>query len=172
MNHPIKEFFQLIDPCNRDACLKLLLELESEPFRSAPGSSHNHQAWSGGYLDHVFEVLQIAVTTYASLSSIRELPFTLSDALLVLFLHDIEKPYKYGLKLMIAKAENHEFRLKKIEEFCFKLTDQQLNGLRYVEGENADYSSNQRVMGPLAAFCHMCDICSARIWFDKPEVRA
>ena len=37
----------------------------------------------------------IAAVLHKEFSSLRPLPFTLSDALLVLFLHDLEKPWAY-----------------------------------------------------------------------------
>ena len=40
--------------------------------------------------------------------------------------------------------------------------------LRYAEGELADYTNKRRMMGPLAAMAHMCDVASARLWFDYP----
>lgn len=165
----IKAQLESVNEPNRSACLKILDILSQEPYASSPGSKHNHQTWPGGYLSHVAEVIMIAKVMYASLSFIRNFPFTLSDAVFILFLHDLEKPFKYGEGLLIQKQENYSFKLSKIKEFGIDLTDDQLNALKYVEGENDDYKPGQRVMNPLAAFCHMCDICSARIWFDCPN---
>src|SRR5262249_9207094 len=64
-------------------------------FWSARGSSHNHQAWAGGYAHHVREVMNVAVVLYDALGQLRPLPFSLSDALVVLFVHDLEKPWAY-----------------------------------------------------------------------------
>ncbi len=63
---------------------------------SAPGSSRNHQAWEGGYADHVRETMNIACQLYRLFNELRGLPFLLADALTVMFLHDIEKPFKEG----------------------------------------------------------------------------
>src|SRR5208282_3730794 len=63
---------------------------------TASGSSHNHQAWDGGYQDHIVETMNIACQIYRRFKSCsRPMPFTLSDALLVMFLHDLEKPWKH-----------------------------------------------------------------------------
>ncbi len=43
--------------------------------------------------------------------------------------------------------------------------------MHYVEGELDDYSPKQRMQWPLAAFCHMCDNNSARLWPEYPLVR-
>jgi hypothetical protein len=150
---------------NRGRCLRLWKD-NVDLWGAAHGSSHNHQAWAGGYLDHVKDTMEIAVAL-RSVHYIREFPFALADALLVLFLHDLEKPWKSlahvneGLK---TKVQREAFRLAKIVEYGIELTPVQLNALKYVEGEGDDYRSDMRVMSELAAFCHMCDVASARIW--------
>ena len=178
----VKNYFSLdalmalIEQPNRDACHRLLQD-NRRLFESAPGSSHNHQAWPGGYLDHVTETMNIALALYRTMVSRRPLPFSLADALLVLFLHDIEKPWKYAATegpmtdfplVSNIKRHRHEFRLNKLAEYGISLTAEQTNAMRYVEGEHADYSARHRVMGPLAAFCHICDVASARLWHDCP----
>lgn len=166
---------------NQTICRNLLAE-NRELFRKVPGSGHNHQAWPGGYLDHVQECMNVAMVLYWALHAQRPLPFTVGDALLVLFLHDLEKPWKYELdaegKLQYKpefkdnKTAQKEFREKKFREYGFVFTPEQENALKYVEGEFKDYRSDRRVMGPLAAFCHLCDVTSARIWFDNPSAES
>ena len=172
----VEDLVRLIDEPNRTACERLL-EDHLALFHKVQGSTHNHQAWPGGYYDHVQEVMNIAVGLYAFFMSRRPLPFSLSDALLVVFLHDVEKPWKYELgpdgelqhiASQRTKAEQHDFRLWKLAEYGIALTAEQQNGLKYVEGEFEDYSNRRRIMGPLAAFCHLCDVTSARLWFDHP----
>ena len=145
-------------------------------FRTAKGSGSNHQAWSGGYLDHVAETMNIACQLYNTLNRLRKLPFTLSNALEVMFLHDIEKPFKDGYTLQIkdgpivdaTKENRRKFRADLIEKYEIVLTPEQLNALRYVEGvPDCEYTPSERTMGELAAFCHSCDILSARLWYDK-----
>jgi hypothetical protein len=174
---PIRELISLIKGPNNAACLQLL-EDNLDLFNLARGSTNNHQAWEGGYLDHVTEVMNIAVQLYACLDPLRSLPFSLSDALLVTYLHDVEKPWKYEQgpdgqlqhrAEVKTKADAQAFRERKLTEYGIVLTSDQLNGLKYVEGELGDYSSRERVMGPLAAFCHLCDVTSARIWFNYPH---
>jgi hypothetical protein len=170
------ELLQMIDEPARVGCQQLLAE-NHILFQTAFGSSHNHQAWRGGYLDHIQEVLNIAVVLYEAMSPLRPLPFTLADALLVLYLHDIEKPWAYEQneqgerqrKLSFAGKEDQQaFRLELLQRYSIFLTPEQENGLRYAEGEIGSYSNQRRTMGPLAAFCHMCDVASARLWFDHP----
>ncbi|MBI5742709.1 MAG: hypothetical protein HZA25_02640 [Candidatus Niyogibacteria bacterium] len=166
----------MIDEPNRDICRKIL-ESNKALFQKVQGASHNHQAWPGGYWDHVQETMNLAVAFYDTLDALRPLPFTRSDALLVLFLHDIEKPWKYELlpdgtlaiiEELREKKAQHAFRAEKLKEYGIALTPEQFNGLEYVEGEFEDYSSKRRVSGPLAAFCGNCDRTSARLWHDHP----
>lgn len=167
----IKELLVLIDYIdrpNRECCGNLLNE-NSVLMLKSPGSSHNHQAWEGGYLDHVAETMRVGHRLFYALGNIHDLPFTLSDVMLVLFLHDLEKPWKYVAGIKFAdKRERRDFRYNKIKEYGIELTPGQINAIDYVEGEIHDYSNTERKMGPLAALCHMADIASARLW---PEQR-
>lgn len=165
-----------IDNPNGAACARILAD-HRELFATVQGSTHNHQAWRGGYLDHVAEVMNIAVVLFEQLSTKRPLPFSLSDLLLVVFLHDIEKPWKYELGAdgqlhhkpeMQGKAAHQQFRLQMLAKYGIVLTAAHENGLKYAEGELTDYTNKQRMMGPLAALAHMCDVASARLWFDFP----
>lgn len=181
-HRPSREYYQLdqlvdmIDQPARTSCERILAE-HYELFSRVQGSTHNHQNWPGGYYDHVTEVMNLAVVLYHRLHDLRALPFSLSDALLVLFLHDVEKPWKYRIgddgepehkPEFQTKAQAQAFRERKLFEYGIRLTDDQKNGLKYVEGELNDYTNRQRVMGPLAGFCHLCDVTSARIWFNFP----
>lgn len=174
--HSIEELIDIFPDKNIGPCLKILSD-NRKLFQTVQGSTNNHQAWVGGYWDHVQEVMNIAYWLNDTLYSMRPLPFSVADALLVLFLHDIEKPWKYELKEdgqlyhlpeLETKAQAHAFREKKLDEYGIILTPEQQNAMLYVEGEFNDYSNRERKMGPLAAFCHLCDVTSARIWFDHP----
>lgn len=165
-----------IDNPNGAACRRILEEHRAL-FATVQGSTNNHQAWRGGYLDHVAEVMNIAVVLYEQLSAKRPLPFSLSDVLLVVFLHDIEKPWKYELGAdghlhhkpeMQGKAAHQAFRMEMLTKYGVALTPAHENGLKYAEGELSDYTNKERRMGPLAALAHMCDVASARLWFDFP----
>jgi len=174
--YPIDDLVMRIDEPNRTACLRLLAD-HRDLFSTVQGPTQNHQTWRGGYLDHVTEALNIAVVLYTELSTRRPLPFSLSDILLVVYLHDLEKPWAFerapnGVlqrKASMATKEAHQtFRRQKLMEYGVVLTSEQENGVRYAEGELNDYTSQRRVMGPLAALAHMCDVASTRLWFDYP----
>lgn len=148
-------------------------------FETARGSTHNHQTWEGGYIDHVTDGMNYARHLYAFDEAFgRPLPFSLSDALLVFFLHDIEKPWRIVVdkdgqvsnrKGLTTKDEFKKFRDEKLTEYGLVLTRNQQNGFMYVEGESKDYSSKRRIMNELASFCHKVDNWCARGWHDYPK---
>jgi len=176
--YTIEEMIQMIDEPNRSACFRIINE-NRKLFQTVQGSTNNHQAWPGGYWDHVEEIMNIGIQQFELASSIQgeELDFSLSDVLIVTFLHDIEKPWKYELgedgrlhiiESLATKQAQHEFKVKKLAEYGVVLTDQQLNGIKYAEGELNDYSSKHRVMNSLAVLCHIADVFSARLRYNNP----
>ena len=174
----IEELLDRYSVPHGDKCLKILKD-HRKLFETAPGSSHNHQTWRGGYIDHVHEVMNWAVLFYSVIKNVgRPMSFTLGQVLLVLFLHDLEKPWAYYLDEngnfiqnpnILTKAERKAFRDKKIKEYGIELTPAEANAFRYVEGELQDYSSETRVMNEMAALCHICDVWSARGNYDYPK---
>lgn len=173
----LEQLLDLVDAPQRQGC-RALLERHASDIAAAFGSSHNHQAWPGGYLDHVQEAMNAAVVLYAALSAQRPLEHSLSDALVVVFLHDLEKPWAYELdatggkvrKPQLADKDGQQaFRLTTAAACGLALTPEQADAMRFVEGEIGHYSNQRRTMSPLAAFCHLCDVTSARIWFDHPK---
>lgn len=172
-----------------ESLLKLIAEPNQKPAQAlwsdlqeylpkARGSTKSHQAWDYGYRDHVQEVMNLAVILHRKLGQSRPLPISLSSALLVLFLHDCEKPFKQAsdeelkrfpwIKVRPQKSDK-DFQKLILKRYSFELSTEELNGLQYVEGEGQDYVEGERQQGPLAAFCHCCDTISARIWHDYPK---
>jgi len=145
-------------------------------FLAAPGSGHNHQFHKGGLADHYDELFAIAATLHRSLSELRPLPFTLDEALLILFLHDLEKIYK-RIEADVPRDnsyydlayDQHALQARIIKDYGLTLNDSEENALEYVHGEGDDYRKDARIAGPLAAFVHDCDYWSARGWFDEPR---
>jgi len=159
---------EMLDSPAKEACRKLYLE-NQDIFDRCPGSSHNHQNWPGGYLDHMIELNKIAITSYEALEKIRPLPFSLGDALLALFAHDLEKPWKYaGRQQFNSDEERLTFVNNLLFDYKIPLKDAIWNAIKYAHGEGKDYRADQRIQTPLAAFVHCCDVISARIWFDQP----
>lgn len=174
----IEDLIGFIDEPNRSACMRILTE-NRKLFETIPGSTHNHQTFVGGYFSHILDCMNYAYYLYDFDASFgRPLPFSKSDGLLILFLHDLEKPWRIEVMNdgtvrnrpgLDTKEAFKAFREKKLEEYGMILTPAQMNGLTYVEGEIKDYSSTHRVMNELAAFCHKVDTWSARAWYDYPK---
>ncbi|MBA3678755.1 hypothetical protein H0W80_00965 [Candidatus Saccharibacteria bacterium] len=174
--HSLDSMIEMIEPEQRKV-IKQILEDNRDLFSVASGSSSNHQTWPGGYIDHVTECMNLAIQFYITLNACRELDFSLGEALVVMFLHDIEKPWRYRLdgsgKLetipgMQGKPERAENRNTTIARYRLVLNARQLNAMQYVEGELDDYAPKRRMMWPLGAFCHLCDVWSARGWPNSP----
>ncbi len=174
----LESLLALLDAPYRDSCERILADHRSL-FERTRGSTHNHQTWDGGYIDHVTDGLNYARHLYALDSALgRPMKFSLSDALLIFFLHDLEKPWRILVQDdgqvvnrpgLDTKSAFKTFREEKLAEYGLALTPALLNGLTYVEGELADYSSQRRVMNELAAFCHKVDVWSARQCYDYPK---
>lgn len=175
---PIDQLLDLIDEPYKTGTKRLLNE-NRNLFEKARGSTHNHQTWDGGYIDHVTDGMNYGRHLYAFDTAFgRPLPFSLSDVLLIFFLHDLEKPWRILVDAkgnasnkdgLSTKEEFKKFRESKLQEYGISLTPPQVNALTYVEGEYKDYSSTHRVMNELAAFCHKLDNWSARGWYDYPK---
>lgn len=164
----MEEYIELIDENNKEQCLELYKFLKTN-CSMAKGSSNNHQYWEGGYFDHIKETFSYANKLYFLLNQDREVNFSLSDAILVLFLHDLEKPIKYSPLKEEYLNDDNEVKNQLINKFNIKLTLEHLLALKYIHGEGEDYRKDRRVMNELGAFCHCCDIISARIFFNYPK---
>ena len=173
----IEDLIGFIDEPNRSACMRILTE-NRELFETVRGSTHNHQTLDGGFIDHTTDLMNYAYYLYDfNASFARPLPFSKSDGILIMFLHDLEKPWRIEVMPdgtvrnrpgLDTKEAFKKFREDKLVEYGLSLSPYQLNGLTYVEGEIKDYSSTHRVMNELAAFCHQCDNWSARAWYSYP----
>jgi hypothetical protein len=177
----IEQLINLIDKPKSAICHKILVD-NRELFEKARGSTHNHQTWDGGYIDHITDGMNYIRHLYAFDKAFgRPLPFSLSDALLIFFLHDLEKPWRIKVDAfgqvsnpfywLTTKAQFKQFRENMVLSYGLELTAEQFNGLTYVEGELDDYSSKSRVMNELAAFCHKVDVWCARGWYDYPKAK-
>jgi hypothetical protein len=164
--HSLEQLLLMIEMPRRDACHAILKKFEHD-MSSLPGSQTKHQAWEGGYLDHVLEAMNIAVVLYHALSAKRELEFSLSDALFGAFLHDLDKIFRYREPNSSSPKHHLDTIIDELEQQQIRLTDAELNTLKYCHGEGTDYHPTKRIMLPLTTFVHCCDVISARIWFDK-----
>ena len=164
MSTTIETLLKLVDDPHRQECLDFI-KTYSGLFNSSKGSAIKHQPWPGGYRDHVTEVMYIAFHTYKALEEIRPLPFTMSDALVGCFLHDVEKIWKHALD----PEHKQDIDKNDLLDSHFTMTPDLWNAINYAHGEGEDYHPTDRIQKPLAAFVHHCDNTSARIWYDKPD---
>ena len=163
-------FLEKIEEPNASRCKKLYKDFEDR-FKSAPGSLRKHQAWKGGYIQHIEETMNLGQMIYKEMNEFRKLTFSFADVILVLFLHDLEKPFRYvpTKKEFKTDIEKHEFIQSLIKKYKIKLTANHKNALTYIHGEGDSFSRTKRIQKPLAAFVHCLDTMSARIWFDEPK---
>lgn len=171
--YQLSKLIAMIEEPNRTCCDKIYLD-NKIMFDKSKGSNVKHQSWEGGYLGHLTETMNIAVRLYDNLNRCRKLPFSLSDSLVVLYLHDLEKPWKYAgtekqKEEFKSYSDYQDFIKAKIKKYGFELTSMHFNGLKYIHEEGKDYDPNNNVQEPLAAFVHSCDIISARIWHEYPK---
>jgi 23S rRNA maturation-related 3'-5' exoribonuclease YhaM len=175
--HSLEEMLDQLSGKNGEACRKLYQDYKTL-FKSAPGSSHNHQAWPGGYADHITDAMNIVATLYDTLSLARALPFPKTDAMMVIYLHDLEKPFKFSFDkdgnlvdnpAIPDKAARAAKREEVMAEYGIVLNAEQANAMHYVEGiRDHEYTNERRLMGELACLCHCADVLSARMWYNHP----
>ncbi len=174
------ELLRDIEGENRLAVERFLDDADNyDRVMTASGSRRAHHAWRGGYAEHIRQAMILIKHNYKliqELGVLESLPeeekFTLSDALTVIFLHDIEKPFIYQCKgegaitilMSMTKLEREEFRRKIIKNYGFEITPTMDNALLHVEGaRDENYVPGERADHPLAALCHTADHMSARM---------
>lgn len=173
----LEEMLAEIPGENGEACLQILDD-HRERFMLAPGSKKKHQAWPGGYMDHVVDAMNIGSGMYDWYCSIGRTPgFSRSDVLLVLFLHDIEKPFKYDIdkdnniidRISMDKPARAQFRTDFMVQYGIVLNESRANALKHVEGVRDEvYNQHQRQMQELALLCHQADESSAYLFYNHP----
>lgn len=166
---------------SRKSALLAIYEQYKELFHFATGSSHNHQAWKGGYADHIAACIRINHIYYNGLAEeLPPPPFKKDSATIALFFHDIEKPFKYGpvdcdecnkwrdLESSGTSWEEISYLIldNLQERFMFHLSKDEINAIKYAHGEGEAYQKGKRVASPLAAHVHNCDNTSARIYHN------
>jgi hypothetical protein len=151
-------------------------------INTRPGSRNGHHAWKGGYKHHIEQCINHFCYLYNMWTEnshfddvAEEEVFERSDGIVVLLLHDIEKPFMYDWDTKgnirsrgWAKEQRKTYRDGIIEKYGIELSKQQLNALKYVEGvRDEDYVPGLRIEKPLAVLCHSADLYSARVLYNK-----
>lgn len=183
MSRTLWEWLDTIEGPNKEALERFFAYGDHRKrLERAPGSRSAHHNWEGGWAEHERQTMMIVAhlhELFVATGRIDELPeserFTLSDALTVMFLHDIEKPFVYGLSETgeiitehpMKKLERKLFRQDVIEQYGFVVTPTMENALLHVEGVRDEYYvAGERADEPLAALCHAADNVSARGFYD------
>lgn len=161
------------------SCVRFLFDNE-EIVYLAPGSRGAHHNWEGGYIDHLCQTMNHFLDLYHLAETRGHMAdmepneqFTISDGLVVLFLHDIEKPFLYTNRVKFdTKKAKELFRRDLIRFYSFNLNANQENALKFVEGvRDEDYKPGFRVDKPLAVLCHAADNYSARVQYASRKAR-
>lgn len=178
-----EDWLDRIEEPNQEALNSFIEDgTNADRLERAPGSRGAHHAWEGGYKEYLRQTMMIAAQLFplfVDTSRLDELPheerFSLGDALVVMFLHDIEKMFMYDFDengelvtvMHMTKADRKEFQRSVIEKYGFVLTPAMENALLHVEGVRDEYYiPGERVDQPLAALCHAADNLSARGFYD------
>lgn len=178
----LEQLLELIEGLTGTAC-RALYDDYKELMDSAPGAASNHQTWEGGYKDHVAQTMNLFRRLFFDMDQNRWLAalpadeqFSLSDGLTVLYLHDLEKSYKYRIAEdgtlidnpdLAHKKVRKEFRQALIASYGIQLKPTQQNALLHAEDVHEEYyNQGERVDHPLAALVHACDLISARVLYD------
>jgi hypothetical protein len=153
----------------RASALRRFHETHIGMFGQARGSSSNHQAWEGGYEDHLVQVLSYACWNYEMMRRTFgvEFDFGLDSVIFVSYFHDVEKMFKYSRVGLPEGWDKETFLLETLQnDWGIEFTAEERNALKYAHGEGCDYRKDVRVMGRLAAILHAADVLSARGSFD------
>jgi len=170
----LHQIVQKVEMPNRDAIIEVYVQ-NAERIAQTPGARKKHQAWEGGYLDHVVYATNYGIRLH---NLNKELGFkpdhNEGDISLVMLLHDFGKiaRYKRGKNGWdyVEKPDQaeHDFFNLAIDSNGFQLTNIQRNALEFVHGEGSKYTPQGRLMVPLATVCHQADVWNARYCPDNP----
>mgnify|MGYP007013259692 CR=1 FL=1 len=105
--------------------LKKLYQDIIEEMPNAKWSSNNKHQWrEWWYYDHIADILKFGKILYDNLNAYRKLPFSFDDVIIVILIHDIEKPYKYAWDKEKHKdllmLNDHSIRDNILIDLCFK----------------------------------------------------
>jgi hypothetical protein len=159
---------------------------------SVPASVKYHHNWTGGYQDHVRQVIEHALAMYDRFFSEemscptcgkgkliqRDCGFNRDDVILVAYIHDLDKLFRYkkldkpkdGREWDYARAPSYD-ESAKVAVMCAQsgilLEDKHLEALAMHHG---GWSANpNRDMSPLAVIIHSADLMSTYITNRKGD---
>jgi 23S rRNA maturation-related 3'-5' exoribonuclease YhaM len=167
-----------------------------------PASKKHHHAWVGGYADHVREVMMLAIHSYQNVNAycetlpVNPLDFTLDDVILVAYVHDLDKLYRYkdmpegdyrrqakygGQIWEVADGITYPDESAKVTQLCalqgIVLTDAQIEAVSHHHGgwscnlsSPYAYMSDGSGMTKFSTLIHGADLMSGYIFGRKGKV--
>lgn len=168
------DLIKLLDDTHRKPITEFI-RCNARLLQSAYATPSGRWTRIGGWWDRTVEGMNVAVALYPILDARRPHPFSLSDALVVLFMRDVEKPWELedidGKKMhrinMMTKDEQHIFRMDIAKRWGIPLSSDQLQAIQYSNDDHCDYTP-QGVETRLAVFAYLCDYWCAEGWPDYP----
>lgn len=151
-----------------------------------PAAVSHHHFWTGGILQHISEVMTIVQVLYRIMERIRGTPttFTMDDAILVAYIHDLDKleryernttnwktkgvAYPFKAKEDLLTCESTGLIATKCAQYRIELSREHLHSLAFHHGGFSEYMSSvyvkyQPEMSPLATLLHCADLMSGFI---------
>lgn len=98
------------------------------------GSKTKHQYWSGGYLDHICMMGTYGYKVYCLEEHFYPNEFSSSDVVLIILLHDLEKPFAYvdPKQTFRTDKDKYSFILGMCKSYTITLTEAHKNALKYI----------------------------------------
>ena len=164
------------DKETRKKYIGLYYDIE-EDFTSAPAAVKYHHNWGGGLYTHTEQVMNIAVNLFDEWK--EKLTVKLDDIIIVSFIHDLDKMYKYKLRPLSERKENEPFYTYKYKEKAtyppemdvirilaehgISLSRQQTEALAWHHGGWSSAAKTYKSNSQLAAIIHIADLFSAKV---------
>jgi hypothetical protein len=107
------KIIKLLQSTNRSGIQELLTLMELEGYFTAPASSKYHCAYTGGLMQHSYNVLK----SFYDLIKLYKVSIPKESIILIALLHDLEKMNKYYFKdnkIKIVKRKGHALNTLKI----------------------------------------------------------
>ena len=177
------------DATLRQQLKKLYSDFQGD-IETMPASVKHHHNWTGGYHDHVSQVILRAMHLYKMLytddmseyhaTRVKPEPYGFSwdDVILVAYIHDLDKLFRY--KKLYTPRDGREWdyadvpsydESAKVTQLCYQygiqLSDLHLEALAMHHGGWS--ANNNKPMSPLAVIIHSADLMSTFITNHKGD---
>lgn len=148
-----------------------------DDFGTAPAAVKYHHNWKGGLYIHTEQVMNIAVDMFNNWKN--NISIKLDDVIIVSFIHDLDKMYKYERRPESERVRGKPFYyykykekatytpemdvLRILAEYGISLTRQQTEALAWHHGGWSNVAKSYKSNSQLAAIVHIADLFSARV---------